>query len=1210
MSIFSIIPPTDWITSNDLAFAVSDGFPVAPGHTLVITRRVVPTWFDATPAEQVAVMSLVTEVKSILEGRLTPKPDGWNVGLNAGVAAGQTVPHLHVHVIPRWHGDVPDPRGGVRHVIPGKGNYLARASTDSDLCTGHPGDPFLQRLLPELPGATEVDILAAFVQPSGVDLIEAALLAALAGGAIIRILAGDYLGISSPVALRRLLALSRLRDPAWPSQAACLVAVAEVTKLSYQPRSFHPKAWRIHRDGATTIWVGSSNLSHAALVSGVEWNLRATSNRRPEAVSAVTTAFEELWQQATPLSASWVDDYTARIPATIPEREEEDTSTPVDIIVPRPWQEQALVRLQELRADGYRRALAAVATGMGKTMLAALDIRQIQAQEGDRIRIIVIAHRAEILAQGASTLRRVLGHGTDAETWCLGSDDGLDGRIVLASVQKLSRPDMLDRLGSQRFRYAIVDEVHHAEAPTWRRVLDRLQADFVLGLTATPERADGQDVASIFDDVMACEAGIALGITEGSLVPFAYHGLADDVDYNQIPWKNGRFDDSALEEALSTSPRMERLWATWGTLPGTRTLVFCCSRRHARFACDWLRRRGVAASAVFSGPGSDDRGAALHDLSQGRIQALCTVDLFNEGLDIPYVDRVVMLRPTESGVIFTQQLGRGLRTAKDKTRLTVIDFVGNHRVFGWRLRHLLALAGGEGDQRSLRQLVEGAPPELPPGCTVDVEVTAIDLLRRLLPTGGGAVLDAYRDLKEEFGRRPLMVELLHRGYLPQTLKGQFDHWFAFLDAQGDLKEKEREVLQHHSDWLRFVETTNLNRSWKMVVLRVLIDSDALLGGAALLDHAVKARAYLLGHPTLRDDLPPNGTIPDHRAAPISRWAKWWKEWPIDHLDPWLSIQNGTITNRLRVESGLVDTITAMTAELVDGRLAHYGRRSTKVADGSSFLANVSHTQCKPHLFLPTVEKQPDRPTTPTKILLPDGTTWIFRFVKIACNVAHPDGETVNQLPVLLRSWFGDRAGLPGTNFQVRFTSGPSGWRVDPVQIAPARHGIDAAKVTGIVGIPQGMVQTIPQGAQDASWIQVVELAAAASGFSDSQEPEPMGWVQVERLPRGTGLFVAQVRGKSMEPTIPDGAWCLFRHPVVGSREGRILLVQHRSITDPEHGGKYTVKRYRSTKVQDGDSWKHNEISLHPDNDAFSVIPINPLQVDSLRIVGEMIRIMS
>jgi len=248
-SPFLKLPESAWLCSNELAFAVFDGFPVSPGHALVVTRRVVETWFDASSDEQKAVMDLVNRAKQILDTRLNPRPDGYNVGLNAGRSAGQTVPHLHVHVIPRYSGDMPDPRGGVRHVIPGKGNYL-QGSGSSDtpmalhLSTGHPKDPIWPRIEPRLQGATEIEILASFVQPSGLDLIQSALFLALKAGARIRILVGDYLFITDPEALQRLRLWMDLAKEEFPH--GCFeVRLAEIDSLAGRPESFHPKAWRI-----------------------------------------------------------------------------------------------------------------------------------------------------------------------------------------------------------------------------------------------------------------------------------------------------------------------------------------------------------------------------------------------------------------------------------------------------------------------------------------------------------------------------------------------------------------------------------------------------------------------------------------------------------------------------------------------------------------------------------------------------------------------------------------------------------------------------------------------------------------------------------------------------------------------------------------------------------------------------------------------------
>jgi len=314
-SPFSAIPEAEWLCANDLAFAIFDSFPVSPGHVLVITRRVVPTYFDCTAAEQAAVMELVGEVKKVLDERLEPKPDGYNVGFNAGAAAGQTVPHVHVHVIPRYAGDMPDPRGGVRHVIPEKGNYLAGpgaalSSAASEgprlsLTTG-PDRPLWPRLADRLPGASEIELLASFVQTSGLDHVREGLFSAIAAGARIRLLVGDYLGITSPEALRLLVGWME------SSGAAFEARLVELEKLRGRPDSFHPKAWRIADSSGGIIVVGSSNLSRAALVSGVEWNLVGETSGDDAIDRELIAAFDDLWQQATPLSADVVDRYAAR----------------------------------------------------------------------------------------------------------------------------------------------------------------------------------------------------------------------------------------------------------------------------------------------------------------------------------------------------------------------------------------------------------------------------------------------------------------------------------------------------------------------------------------------------------------------------------------------------------------------------------------------------------------------------------------------------------------------------------------------------------------------------------------------------------------------------------------------------------------------------------------------------------------------------------
>lgn len=1224
-SPFLAAPAEDWLCSNALAFAIFDGFPVSPGHVLVTTRRIVETWFDATDEEQAAMMALVKEAKCLLDLRLTPKPDGYNVGFNSGGAAGQTVPHVHIHMIPRYHGDIPDPRGGVRHVIPDKGNYLTGKGAKSvkppslALTTGHPHSPLWKSIGQRVSSAVEVDILASFIQPSGLDLIQQSIFAALRTGACIRILVGDYLYITSAEALRRLMGWMSLADDIGEN-SLLEVRLAETSKLEFKPDSFHPKAWRIVDSSGGLLVVGSSNLSKAALETGVEWNLIGQTTGSEPIDQELARAFTDLWQQATLLDDALVDRYAAQ--ATKARRKfipPESIDLPAILHPPRPWQSGALESLDRIRANAYRRALVAVATGLGKTWLAAFDVLAAGKSLDRPPRVLIIAHRAEILVQAEATLRTAMrSEWEDARvTWYLGANSDMSGNLVVASVQKLTRPEGLAELDQRHFDYAVIDEVHHAEAPSYRRVMARLNATFTLGLTATPERTDGVDVASLFDDVLAWQATVGDGITEGSLVPFHYLGLKDDVDFEQIPWRNGRFDPATLEEKLENSDRMERLWSAWQADPDARTLVFCCSRRHALYTRDWLRRRKVAAAAVFSGTGGDPRNESLSDFIDGKLQALCVVDLFNEGLDVPDVERVVMLRPTESKVIFLQQLGRGLRAAENKLWLKVIDFVGNHRVFASRLTHLLSLGNQSATWTDLRKFLKGEAPDLPPDCLLALEVEAKELMLKLVPNTGSAVVEAYRSMRDELGRRPAPSELFHHGYLPRTLAAKYGSWFGFVSEQDDLTADERLVFRSFEPWFTMLEGTSLNKSYKMVVTRVLLDHDALWEGMEIEKLAAACREFLLCHPTLRHDLPPTKEFPDPANAPIKQWATWWLEWPLSRwMDEqagrhWFKSEGDRFVVAFPCEEHVRSDFESMTAELVDYRLAHYAKtRIEKAAalTAGRFVAKVSHSGGKPILRLPTVEELPGRPMGPTTATLPEGSQWVFRFVKIACNVASPLGSEENQIHTLLRIWFGENAGVPGTNYEVAFTKLETGWAVEPVAVAAPLRVVDAisdAEESENQVLP-GLVEMPNPKDKFTRLVPVYSLEAAAGLWGPETIPEEIGWAEAAGTSLKPGMFIARVRGRSMEPKIKDGSWCLFRPCPAGSREGRIVLVQFNSRGQVEDGGRFTVKKYHSVKVASDEGWRHEKIELLPINPEYPPITVEPHEAHEMIVVGEFV----
>ncbi|MEY3457969.1 MAG: hypothetical protein RL215_1126, partial [Planctomycetota bacterium] len=1112
-------------------------------------------------------------------------------------------------------------------------NYLQPSQTA--LATGHPDSPLWTHLAPRIASATEIDILAAFVRLSGLDVIEKAIFAALSRGAEVRVLVSDYLNLSEPRALHRLAGWMKVWTDAIeeatptaskatvsPRFAAKLVVTAD---LPAAPASFHPKAWRIRDGSSACLVVGSSNLSRPALLSGVEWNLLTPAASTPAAAATFQEAFDQLWKQSHELTPELIEAYAVNTARLWPDGsmfDEQPGITPE--LTPRPWQQRAIEALHQLRALGRTRALAAVATGMGKTWLAALDMRAMGRTRGRRPRILVIAHRAHILAQAEAAISSVLDieFGPAETSWYLGNERSFSGMLVIASIQKLARPQGLQLLETEHFDYAMLDEVHHAQAPTWRRVLACLKADFVLGLTATPERADGVDVAPLFDDNVACEASISDGIEEESLVPFHYIGIADTVQYEQIPWRSGQFDPDELERAVISSDRMQRLWTAMQQHTGIRTLIFCCSKRHAVFTRDWLRGRGLTAAAVFSGIGGDNQASALEQLRAGSLSCLCAVDLFNEGLDLPAVDRVVMLRPTSSKVLFLQQLGRGLRADPGKQRLMVLDFVGNHRTFARRILQLLALGNPNASWAEVRKTLQGTKPPLPPGCLLDIDLAAQDLLKQFLPQGATAAVDAYREWRDEHGRRPAAAEFLRAGYLPKTAGVAAGGWLGFVESEGDLNAEETECLTSFRLWFQMLETTSLNKSFKMIVLRVLLDHEQLPGEMALRPLCLACRRHLVQHPVLfRDVSDPNQGI-DSRQPDDDAWCRWWQKWPISR---WLDVQLGERWFQMshsgfqfvpEVPERLTAAFSRLSSEIVDWRLAAYcisrGLETASRRQSSlEFEASVAHVNKKPRLLLTPNAHSQSWPTGITEVRLPDGDVWRFQLRKLSCHTASPLGSANNQLPDLLRHWFGEDAGLPGTAFRVRFRCENGSWSVSPETASLSATVEGKPRLETGNRLPDGARRNISKARQYVDYVPIYDLNIAAGGWGPESAPEIAAWLRLSNRTLRKGYFVAQVHGQSMEPRIPSGAWCLFRPCPAGSRENRLLLVQLRTEHSSDSGGRYTVKKYHSTKAPAAaGTWEHLEIELQPLNPAYETIRLTPETASDVLINAEFVDVVA
>lgn len=597
------------------------------------------------------------------------------------------------------------------------------------LLTNAHRDPKLgAELRAELASADGVDLLCAFVKWHGLRVLEQQLHELRSRGRPLRVLTTTYMGATDRRALDRLV-----RD-----------FHAQV-KVNYETQStrLHAKAWLFRRNtGYHTAYIGSSNLSKAALLDGLEWNVRLASDHTPELVEKFSTTFNSYWADPgfvdydPETDAERLDDALAQAGGATSRSTATLTISGLQVR-PYPHQQEILDRIDvERTVHNRHRNLVVAATGTGKTVIAALDFKRLLSADRD-LTLLFVAHRQELLDQALRTYREVLANGAFGETW-VGGSRPQRWQHVFASVQSLTAAG-LATLAPDRFDVIVVDEFHHAQASTYRRLLDHLQPRELLGLTATPERGDGFDVRALFQGRSAAELRLWDALEADLLCPFHYFGVSDGTDLSQLGWRRGDYDTSELERVYTGDDArvrlvLQQLRDKILDIGKMRALGFCVSVRHAEFMAGRFSAAGISARAVTGETSADERRSALQGLRDGHVQVLFTVDLFNEGLDLPDVDTLLLLRPTQSATVFLQQLGRGLRRTPGKAVLTVLDLIGQQRREFRFDRPLRALTGSRG--RRLERQVEQGFPFLPSGCEIVLDPvaqrTVLESVRRCL----------------------------------------------------------------------------------------------------------------------------------------------------------------------------------------------------------------------------------------------------------------------------------------------------------------------------------------------------------------------------------------------------------------------------------------------------------------------------------------------
>jgi len=732
----------------------------------------------------------------------------------------------------------------------------------------------VEAICKELLACVEARIAVAFVMRSGLDLLEGPIRAALLRGVDVKMLTTDYLGVTEPEALARMLK--------WDGRF-------EARVYSHERRSFHPKAYLFRRpDGTGRAFIGSANMSRMGLREGVEWTWTVLDVDAGQPMVEIDTRFDELFVSAESqiLTPAWVNDYQARrqLKTSIVTSAVLEVPSEVSALTPRVVQSLALAELQRLRADGQTRALVVAATGLGKTYLAAFDAV-------DSIKVLFIAHREELLKQAAEAFAHL--YPKRSVGFVMQGAADFDRDCVFASVQTLSRPEYLSRREMGNFDYVVIDEFHHAAADSYQRVLQALQPKFLLGITATPFRSDNRDLLELCHGNLAYQVGLFEAISFGWLAPFRYHGVADVVAYTADLLNSRKtYDINKLTLRFNTNDRARLVTQKFLKHKSKAALGFCVSIEHADFMAAQFLKAGITAAAVHSGPHSATRGDAIRQLTSGHLKVLFSVDIFNEGVDIPVVDLVMFLRPTESMVVFIQQLGRGLRLHPEKPYLTVLDFIGNYRNAHYKLPFLVGqdLTQNPEPAKALKAMQQWAtagirPDGIPEGVTIEIDPVALATLRESLNVASPLrqlVLDDLLQLRERLGRVPAASVWQRQGrYSLATARTALgvDRWNRVLQAAELLSPEASALEQKVGEFLREIEKTAMSKSFKMVVLLAMCTKTGFQRAIHLDDLARFFRTFF-SEERHRSDIA-GQPVENAETVAVAIWSKYILENPIN-----------------------------------------------------------------------------------------------------------------------------------------------------------------------------------------------------------------------------------------------------------------------------------------------------------------------------------------
>ncbi|HEM2813466.1 TPA: DEAD/DEAH box helicase [Streptococcus suis] len=682
----------------------------------------------------------------------------------------------------------------------------------------------------ELSKAKSFAFSVAFITQSGLALIKSQLSDLADEGVRGRILISPYLDFNDPIAMKELLKLKNVQ--------------VRITPVNMQ---MHAKFYLFEQKDKQVIISGSSNLTHTALKVNYEWNVKLTSTHNGDFIQNAKEEFGRIWEKSMVLDVDAINVYAARRSTVIRTATiQDETIAPYqESIRPNKMQEQALEGLATVRKNGAQKALVISATGTGKTYLSAFDVKQYNPEK-----MLFIVHREQILQKSLKDFQKVLGFEDDEGCIYKSGTDISQKRYIFATIQTISRADNLQVFDPTFFNYILIDEVHKAGADTYKKVMNYFQPDFYLGMTATPERTDGQNIYELFDYNIAYEIRLQEALDNDMLCPFIYYGVSDIKIDGQLIDEKATFSNLVSEQRVNHILEKVSYYGVSGEK--VKGLIFCSSVKEAKELENQFNNRGLRTRALSGENSQEERQRVVQDLENGYLDYILTVDIFNEGIDIPSVNQVVMLRNTQSSIIFIQQLGRGLRKHDSKEYVTIIDFIGNYQN-----NYLIpvALFGDQSMNKDNYRREVREPNILKGLTTINFEKVAKEqIFSSITNTTLSSIKilrDAFKDLENKLGRIPYLSDFVKLKSIDPLVFFENSSFQNYGDVINKFSEETILLSEVEKRFLNFItfEILNGKRKHELYLLKLLVENDGIVSSdkwfECIIEHDLDFRTEVL-----------------------------------------------------------------------------------------------------------------------------------------------------------------------------------------------------------------------------------------------------------------------------------------------------------------------------------------------------------------------------